>query len=161
MVSGRLRGLSSRGFTMAEVVVVAAVLGVFLTLAYPSVASYLRTAALRAGAQELAAILNGARQIAITRNTNVCVSLNGTNATYTTGVSSTCAGGSTFIGTNTRSDGTIPLDNSIQITASTASVVFSPLGAALTAGTFTVHNPTQGGGNMSVVVSAAGRVTIQ
>ena len=35
-----------------------------------------------------------------------------------------------------------------------------PLGAAVTAGTYTVHNP-HGGANLSVVVAASGRVTIQ
>jgi hypothetical protein len=104
--------------------------------------------------------LNGARQLAITRNTNVCVSLSGNKAVYTTGVSNACAGGTTFVGTNTASDGTISLDNAMQISASTASVVFSALGAAVQAGTYTVRNPNTGG-TMSVVVSSAGRVTIQ
>lgn len=152
--------MNARGFSMAELLVTIAVIGILAALGYPYVASYLQTAQTRAGAQELATILNGGRQLAITRNTNVCVSLSSNKAVYTTGVNNSCGGGTTFVGVNTASDGTISLDNHIQISASTASVVFSSLGAAVQAGTYTVRNPNTGG-TMSVVVSTAGRVTIQ
>ena len=150
---------SSRGFSMIELLVVVAVIGILAALGYPYVSTYLRAASLRAGAQELAAIVNGGRQLAITRNTNVCVVLSNNQALYRTGNANPCAG-TLYVGVETRADGTMPLSNDIRITAATANVVFSPLGAATTAGTYTVHNPS-GGANLSVVVSAAGRVRIQ
>ncbi len=152
--------MNDRGYSLAELVLIAAIIAIIAAVGYPSFARYLEAASLRAGAQELATIVNGARQLAIQRNTNVCVTLNGTTAQYLTGTTSTCGGGTTFVGAGTQSDGSIPLQNAITITASTASVVFSNLGAATQAGTYTVHNATSGE-NLSVVVSASGRVRVQ
>ena len=152
--------MNARGFSMTELLVVLAVTGILAVLGYPYVATYLQSASLKAGAQELAAILNGGRQLAISRNTNVCVSLSSNSAVYTTGVSATCAGGTTYVSTNTRADGSMALDNNMQISATTANVVFSSMGAAVQAGTYTVRNPTTNA-TLSVVVSTAGRVTIQ
>ncbi len=44
-------------------------------------------------------------------------------------MSRACGGGTTFVGPNTASDGTITLDNNIRITATTANVGFSSLEA--------------------------------
>jgi Tfp pilus assembly protein FimT len=144
---------------MAELLVVVAVVGVLAAVGTPHVLAYLQAAKARAGAQELATLISGARQLAIARNTNVCVTLQGTSAVYRTNVSAACAGGTLFVGTMTKSDGTIPLSNDMAITGTTANVVFSPLGAALVAGTYTVHNP-QGANDRQVVVSASGRIRI-
>jgi Tfp pilus assembly protein FimT len=144
---------------MAELLVVIAVIGVLAALGTPFAMSYLQTAKVKAGAQELATVISGARQLAIARNVNVCVTLQGSSAVYRTNVSAACAGGTLFVGTMTKSDGTIPLSNQMAITGTTANVVFSPLGAALTAGTYTVHNP-QGANDRQVVVSASGRIRI-
>ena len=160
MVRERLRGLNEYGFSMAELLVVVAVVGIITALATPYFMSYLQSASLKAAAQELASIVSGARQLAIARNTNVCVALSGNQALYKTGVSTACGGGTTYLGAGTRGDGTMLLDNNMTITGTTASVVFSSLGVAVTAGTYTVHNPTTGN-NLSVVVSSTGRVTIQ
>ena len=160
MVLGRFRRLNPYGFTMTEVLVVSAIIGILTALATPFFVRYTQNAALNGAARELATIINGARQLAIARSTNVCVSLVSSQAVYKTGTSNSCAGGTTYLGANTRSDGTMPLDNSMTITGTTASVVFSSLGAAVTAGTYTVHNPTSGS-NVTVIVSAAGRVTVQ
>jgi Tfp pilus assembly protein FimT len=145
---------------MVELLIAVAIMGIIALLGYPYVATYLQSAQLRAAAEELVTIVNGARQIAIARNTTVCVTLSDNAVTYTTGVSSGCAGGTLFTGAGTAADGTMRLQNSMQVTASTASVTFTSLGAAVPAGTYTVHNPNTGS-NLSVVVSAAGRVSIQ
>jgi prepilin-type N-terminal cleavage/methylation domain-containing protein len=152
--------MNERGFGLTELLVVVALVGMLAAIGYPQVASYMQSAALRAGAQELVAVVNGARQLAIARNTNACVTLSGNSAQYRLGTSAACAGGAVFVGTGTAADGTITLTNNVQITAATANVVFSALGAAVTAGTYTVHNPYNGA-NLSVVVAASGRVTIQ
>jgi prepilin-type N-terminal cleavage/methylation domain-containing protein len=152
--------MNARGFGMIELLVVVAVVGILAAIGYPHVSTYLRAASLRAGAQELATIVNGGRQLAISRNTNVCVSLSNNQAQYRIGAVNPCTAGTVYTGVETQADGTIALSNNIQITASTANVVFSALGAATTAGTYTVHNP-DGGANLSVVVSASGRVRIQ
>jgi prepilin-type N-terminal cleavage/methylation domain-containing protein len=160
MVRGHLRGLNERGVTIAELLMVVAVVGIVSAVGTPYFMSYMQSAALRAAAQELATIISGARQLAIARNTNVCVSLVNNQATYRTGVSNTCGGGTLYLGANTRADGTVTLDNSMTIGGTTASVVFSSLGVAVTAGTYTVRNPTTNR-TLSVVVSSMGRVTVQ
>lgn len=160
MVRERLRGLNERGVTIAELLMVVAVVGIVSAVGTPYFMSYMQSAALRAAAQELATIISGARQLAIARNTNVCVSLVNNQATYRTGVSSTCGGGTLYLGANTRADGTMTLDNSMTIGGTTATVVFNSLGVAVTAGTYTVRNPTTNS-TLSVVVSFMGRVTVQ
>ena len=160
MVRERLCGLNERGFSMAELLMVVAVVGILTALGTPFFMRYMQSASLKAGAQELATIISGARQLAIARNTNACVSLTGNQAIYKTGVSSTCAGGSTYVGPGTKPDGSLPLSNSITITGTTANVVFSPLGAALMAGTYTVRHPTTNL-TLSIVVATGGRVMVQ
>ena len=160
MVPDRLRGVNEHGVTMAELLVVVAIVGIVSAAATPYFMSYMQSAALKAAAQELAAVISSGRQLAIARNTTVCVALSGNQALYKTGVSTTCRGGTTYLGANTHSDGTMSLDNRVTITGTTANVVFSSLGVAVMAGTYTVHNPTTGN-TLSVVVSSTGRVTIQ
>jgi len=145
---------------MIELVVVCAIVGILAVVATPFFMNYLQSATLKSAAQELVTIINGARQLAIARNTNVCVALTSNQAVYKTGTSNACSGGTTYLGANTRSDGTMPLDNGMTISTSTASVVFSSLGAAVTAGTYTVRNPTTSK-TLSVVVAASGRVVVQ
>ena len=159
MVLQRLR-LDSRGVTMLELLVVLVIFAIMAGLGYPFVINYLRAAKVKAAAQEFAAIANGARQLAIARNTNVCVTLAGTQARYMVGTSAACAGGATFTGAMTRADGTISLSNAMQISGTTANVVFTSLGAATPAATYTVRDPDTNQ-TMTVVISAAGRVRIQ
>ncbi|HYE91610.1 MAG TPA: GspH/FimT family pseudopilin [Terriglobales bacterium] len=145
---------------MTELLVTVAMIGILSVLGTPFVVTYVRSAALRGGAQELATLLNGARALAIARNTNVCMRLTGTSAEYRTATSATCGGGALYIGPGTAADGSMSLGNHMEISGTTANVTFSNLGAALTAGTYTVRHP-QTGNTLTVVVSAAGRVQIQ
>jgi Tfp pilus assembly protein FimT len=144
---------------MGELMVVLAVIGIVTALGAPYALSYLQNAKVKASAQELATVISAARQLAIARNTNVCVTLSGTSAVYRINVTPACTGGQLYVGANTRTDGSVRLANNMAITATTANVVFSPLGAALTAGTYTIHN-SQGAADRQVVVSASGRIRI-
>src|SRR5688500_18496227 len=113
MVPGRFRRISEAGFSMVELMIVVAVIGILSVLGYPYVSTYLQAARLRAGAQELVTIIYGGRQLAISRNTPVCVSLTGTVVTYRTGVTGACNGGTLFIGPGTAADGSITLQNTV------------------------------------------------
>jgi prepilin-type N-terminal cleavage/methylation domain-containing protein len=145
-----------RGFTMVELVVVVAIAGLIMAVSTPMFLSYWRTSALKAGAEELSAVLNNARQLAIKENTSVCVSRQGSNRVrYHLG---TCAG-AVWTGVGTDASGDIRFMNNIQVTNASADVVFTYLGAASTAGTFTVRNPVDGR-TMSVIVASTGRVRI-
>jgi Tfp pilus assembly protein FimT len=145
---------------LTDLLITLAVMGIVATLAWPYFSGFLKAARVKAAAHELSTVVNGARQLAIARNTLVCLTLESNRAKYMLGVSAACSGGTTYTGAMTRSDGTIPLANEMEISGTTANVVFTNLGAASTAGTYTVRDPSTNQ-TLSVVVAASGRVTIQ
>jgi prepilin-type N-terminal cleavage/methylation domain-containing protein len=149
------RSTHQAGFTGIELLVVIAVVGVIMAAASPFFLSYLRTSALRAGAEELTTVLGRARQLAISDNTSMCVTNDGTRVQYRVG---TC-GGTIWTGPGTNATGFIQLGNDITV-ASGDSVVFTYIGTATTPGTYTVTNPRDGR-TLSVVVTGAGRISIE
>src|SRR5215468_11640914 len=128
MVDGRIRRMNARGFTLVELMVVLAIGGVLAALVTPALASYARTAALQAAARELATSINLGRQLAISRNTTVCVEVaSPTNIRLRTGG----CGGAIWTGPGTDGAGAIKIAESGALRLSaTAPVVFTSLGAA-------------------------------
>lgn len=157
MVSKRFRWLNGRGFGLAELLVVVAVIGITSVVAMPALLSYWRAAVLTSGAQELQSILNSARQLAIKQNTTVCVERSGSRVRYLVG---SCAG-TPWTGAGTDTNGWMGLSNGVQITNATASVAFSYLGAANPGGTYTIRNPVHTAQTMTVTVAVSGRVKVQ
>lgn len=155
MVPERFRLLNERGFGLAELVAVMLIIGILSVLAAPTLIDYWHSSTLQAGAEELAVVLNRGRQLAITGNTSVCVQVTGTNVRYLTGG----CGGTVWTGPGTNASGVIQLTSGLQVSAGN-SVVFTNLGAASTAGTFTVTHPTTSK-TRNVVVAGSGRVTVQ
>ncbi len=164
MVSERVPHVvsASRGFTMAELAVVLAVLGILSVVSIPSLATYLRAARLRAGAEEAVAILNAARQLAIRASATVCVRHDGTRAQFHVGNCS--APRWTGIGTDAAGD--IRLANDLRI-AGSSNLCFNDLGAGTATpapcapnGTLTVTSPA-GGASLSVIMATTGRLRIQ
>jgi type IV fimbrial biogenesis protein FimT len=164
LVPQRIRRLlvDARGFTLTELVVVVAVLGVIMAVGVPSLWTYFRSAALRGGAEEAASVLNSARQLAIRLNTTVCVTNDGTTAQFHV---ATC-GAATWKGPGTDASGNIQLANSLRLSG-TNNLCFNYLGAGTATpapcaanGTLTVTNPV-GGSTMNVVMATTGRVRIQ
>jgi Tfp pilus assembly protein FimT len=147
---------------MTEVVVVVAIVSVAATISIPSLWAYVRTATLRAGAEEMATVLNGARQLAIQMNTTICVTHDGTQAQYRVG---TC-GGAAWTGVGTDAQGQIRLANHLRV-GGAPRLCFNYLGAGSTTpapcaanGTLTVTNPADGA-TVNVVMATTGRVRIQ
>lgn len=155
MVLASIRRIASRGFSLTELMVAVAVIGIVAALSAPYFISYWRSATVRAGAEELATLLNGARQLAIARNTSVCVAKDPTRVRYLLG---SCAGAA-WTGAGTDANGYLALSNQVQVSAASANVVFNYLGAASPGGTYTVRNPSDGG-TLSVIVAASGRISI-
>jgi type II secretion system protein H len=149
--------MNSRGFTLMELMLVVAILGILAALAAPTLISYIQTTALQAGTRELATAINVGRQLAIARNTTVCVEVTGTNIRLRTGG---CLG-TIWTGPVTDSTGLIKVSDpgTLQI-STTANVVFTNLGAASTIGTYTVRNPVDNK-TRTVAVASSGRVTVQ
>ena len=153
----RIVRMNSRGFTFAELMLVVAIIGILSVLAAPTLFTYIQTGALQAGARELASAINLGRQLAISRNTTVCVEVTGTNIRLRTGG---CLG-TIWTGLGTDGTGVIRVSDpgTLRITT-TANVVFTNLGAASTVGTYTVTNPVDNK-TRTVVVASSGRVTVQ
>jgi type IV fimbrial biogenesis protein FimT len=157
---GKRNPKGASGFTLTELMVTVAVIGVVALAGVQYFLTYLQASKLRGGAEELATVLNQARQLAIRNNTFVCVQRqSGTNRVRLLTGNSACTG-TTFTGVGTRSNGDIDLADNVEVSATTANVVFNYLGAATTPGTYTVRNPTNNR-SLSVIVATSGRVTIQ
>jgi Tfp pilus assembly protein FimT len=151
--SRRDSALGRDGLSLAELAVIVAVIGTLFSLSLPALVSFHHTAQVRTAAADVAAYLNQGRQLAIQRNQSTCVHITATTLHYHLG---TCAAGIVWLGPGTTGSGEIPVPAGIAMT-STANPVFTSLGAAAPAATITA---TQGSHSLSVIVSAAGRVTI-
>ena len=163
MVPERLRVIgAARGYTMAELVVVLAIIGILVALGVPTLSTYLRAAALRAGAEEAVSVLNGARQLAIQANTTVCVTNDGTQAQYHVGGCTAAI----WTGVGTDASGNIRMANQLRVGGSN-NLCFNHLGAGTLSpspcaanGTLTVTSPA-GGPALTVVMATTGRLRIQ
>jgi prepilin-type N-terminal cleavage/methylation domain-containing protein len=154
--------VNARGFSMAEIIVVVAIIGIIMAVSAPTLWTYFRTAALRGGAQELVTALNSARQLAIRMNRTVCVTNDATNVQYRMG----SCGGVIWTGPETDSAGNVRLSNGIRAAAPN-NLCYSYLGAGtftpapcVNSATFTVTEPN-GGATMNVVVATTGQARIQ
>ena len=150
--------MNARGFALAEVLVILTIVGALATLVTPTLLSYARTAALQAAARELATSINLGRQLAISRNTTVCVEVaSPTDIRLRTGG----CGGVIWTGPGTDGAGAIKIADSGALRLSaTAPVVFTSLGAATPAGSYTLTHAADNG-TRTVVVAATGRVSVR
>ncbi|PYM27613.1 MAG: hypothetical protein DMD78_01710 [Candidatus Rokuibacteriota bacterium] len=163
MVSQRIRRLltGARGYTMAELIVVVAIVAVTMGVAIPPLWTYYRSAVLRGAAEQTVTMLNGARQLAIRLNTTVCVTIDSTGMQYHVG---TC-GAAAWTGAETDSAGYIRLNTGLTLSG-TNNLCFSYLGAGTSLagpctanGTLTITRSQ--GGTINVVMATTGRVKIQ
>jgi Tfp pilus assembly protein FimT len=148
-------GRCEQGFSLAELIMFIAVIGILSVMAVPAFLSYYQAATLKAGAQQVVSLVNQARELAIKQNTAVCVTLPG--ATQMSYLLSTCTG-TAWVGPGTDAAGHITLPTGITATT-TANPVFNYVGSALPAATYTLTN-AQTGATLTVSVAASGRITI-
>ena len=148
------RVLNERGFGMAELIVVVAVIGLLAALAMPSFLTYWQSAGLSAGAAEMQSTLNRGRQLAIAQNGSVCVQVSGVGVRYRT---ASCAG-TIWTGTGTNGAGLISLSNGMEILG--GPVTFTNAGGASANATFTVRDPRTLR-TRTVAVTTTGRVVVQ
>ncbi len=142
------------GFSLAELTVLLAVIGVLFSLSLPAFISYYQSAQVRGAAAEIVAYVNQGRQLAIQLNCSVAVQIAPTTITYTR--QANCQVPGVWTGAGTNAAGNIPAPAGITL-AATATPVFNNLGAAAPAATLTV---THGSSSLSVLVSASGRVVV-
>jgi Tfp pilus assembly protein FimT len=138
-----------------ELLVLLAIIGILSGMSAAAFLTYWHAATIKGGAQELKTLLNQARQLAITQNTQVCVNRAGNNVQFLTGG----CGGTVWTGPGTDGNGWFTLQNGVQVSSTTANVVFDYMGAGTIPGTYTVQNPVDNS-TMTVTVALSGRVTI-
>ena len=164
MVPERVRRIvgAPRGYTVTELTVVVAILAIVTAISVPSLWTYVQGATLRAGAEEMATVLNGARQLAIQMNTTVCVTNDGTRVQYRV---DRC-GGVAWTGAETDAAGNIQLANQVRVSGA-PHLCFNYLGAGSMTpapcaanGTLTVRS-SAGGTSLNVIVASTGRVRVQ
>lgn len=155
------RSLSNeRGFGLLELSVVMALIGVLSIFAVPSLLSYYQSSSLRAGAEQLAAVMSRARHLAISRNTSVCVERVGTTVRLRM---ATCSGNvwteTQESGVVTSTTGIIQIANDLHVSGGT-NAIFTNAGGASTPATYTLTDPRTNR-SRNVVVTSTGRVSIQ
>ena len=92
MVRHRVADVRGReaGFSLSELIVVIAMIGVLAALGLPQFMSYWRTSATGAAASELATAINRARQLAISGNQNYCAEVSASSVRYRQNANATC-----------------------------------------------------------------------
>jgi type II secretion system protein H len=154
MVSRQNRVGGQRGVTLVELMVAIAVIGIISVGATPFFMTFLRAMETRGASRELATVLQQARELAIARNTNYQVNVNGNQLQFVDNST-----GNAWIGPGTDTQGFKRLVNQAQLVNPPANpIIFNPLGTAR-GGTITVQN-AQGTSALDVVVSSAGRIRI-
>ena len=146
--------LRRAGFSLAELSVILAVIGVLFSLSLPAFLNYYQTAQIRGAAADVASYMNQGRQLAIQMNCSVAVQVAATGISYTR--QANCQTPGVWTGPGTDAAGNIPAPDGITL-ATSATPIFTNLGAAAPAATLTV---THGSSSLSVLVSASGRVTV-
>ena len=148
------RPLREAGFSVTELAVVIALIGVLFVMTVPFFLTYYRAAAARANVQEVITLFNQARELAIRQNDIVCVNMP-TN-TQMAFLLSNCAG-TAWSGAGTDGAGNINLPQGFTIGPLT-NVTFNYLGAAGAATTYTMTNSTTGQ-TSTISIALTGRVT--
>jgi Tfp pilus assembly protein FimT len=153
----RLFGAGGRaGFSAAELIVVIAVVGLLFTMSIPFFLTYYQGAAVKSASQQVVALLNQARQLAVQTNSTLGVCVHLPSATQMQFVQDGC-GGTVWIGPGTDGAGNINLPQGFTMGPAT-DVVFDYLGTALPAVTYTVTNASSGA-TLTIGIAISGRVT--
>ena len=155
------------GVGLAEVLITAAIVAAITAAGVPTLHTYFWKSTLQAGAEELAALVNLARSLAIRENTHACVNLDpggSSRVRILLASGNPCRGAASIYGRReagldprTDADGWIALQNEVLVTAATAEVVFTSIGAAAPGGTYTI---SKSGRELRVVVAPSGRVSV-
>ena len=138
VIHGRSFRLDSAGFTVVELVVLVAVIGILSAIGFPLYLSYSR-------AQE-----TDSAETQTNPNNRM---------RFCSGTVVPCPGGSVFTGPETDGNGWRTLENGSRITAG-PTITFSSLGAATASGVLRVQN-SSATGSLDVCVSPSGRIKVQ
>lgn len=155
---GFRRAGRERGYTLTELVVVMALLGILAAMSAVAYTSYANAAALRWGATEVQSGLNRAKMLALSTRQNVCVEVAGAGAAYRFRRPDCGLASVVWTGVGTDGNGWMRASTNVTVTNGGAAPIFTPFGTASQAGTVTVTGVQ--GAPLTVTVNASGRVTI-
>jgi len=147
---------SDGGYSLVELALVIAIVGILTALATPSFLTYYQAAVLRSAAAQVATVVNQGRQLGIKENTGVCVHIASTAVQYKLGTS---CGGAAWTGPGTDASGNTAAPTGVTL-STTADPVFGYLGEGRTGGSITVTN-AQTGATLFVCVAVSGRVSVR
>ncbi len=150
--AARLRAREA-GFSLTELIVFIAVVGILFVMTVPFFISYYQAAAARADVQQVMTLFNQARELAIRQNNTVCVTL--PNNAQMVILQGSCAGVA-WTGTGTDVAGNINLPQGFTITPLN-NMTFNYLGAAGAATSYTMTNSTTGA-LTTISIALTGRV---
>ena len=148
------RPLREAGFSVTELAVVIALVGVLFMMTIPFFLTYYRAAAARANVQQVITLFNQARELAIKQNDTVCVSM--PSSTQMIFLLSSCAGVA-WTGAGTDATGNFNLPQGFTIGPLT-NLTFNYLGAAGAATTYTMTDSTTSA-TSTISIALTGRVT--
>ncbi|MFQ5899104.1 MAG: GspH/FimT family pseudopilin [Candidatus Methylomirabilia bacterium] len=149
------------GYSLTELITVISMIAIVMLVSIPPLLTYLQAEETRGAAAHLVALLQQARQLAITRNVQHCVEFDNANNRlryHQMPGATACLAGAPWTGPGTDAQGWMRLDNLATLNAN-ANPTFTPLGAA-TGATITVAN-YHATSSLDVVVNAVGRIEIQ
>ncbi|MGH7409618.1 MAG: pilus assembly FimT family protein [Candidatus Methylomirabilis sp.] len=149
----RARGRA--GFGLAELMVVVAVIGSLFAMTLPFFLRYYQAAAVKSASEQVIALFNQGRNLAIQTNSTqgVCVRL--PSNTQMQFILNGC-NGTVWVGVWTDANGNINLPQGFTLSPPT-DVVFDYLGTALPAVTYTMTNPS-GGTTLTISIAVSGRI---
>ncbi|MGH7326542.1 MAG: GspH/FimT family pseudopilin, partial [Candidatus Rokuibacteriota bacterium] len=139
--------------------VVIGLIAIIAAISIPLLLSFVRSQRTQGAARELVALLNQARQLAITRNTSFSLEVEITpqdRLRFCSGTATPCPGGTVWIGAGTDTNGWMRLAERNRILLG-PTITFSALGSAINAGRLRVQD-AQGTSCLDVVVSVSGRI---
>jgi type IV fimbrial biogenesis protein FimT len=142
------------GFSLYELLITVAVIGILAFVAIPFLLTYLQSATVNWASREIQSALNRAKMLAVTTRQNICVQVVTGGYRFRTG---NCAG-ATWRGPGTDAAGTFRLRDSVTVSNTGSDPIFTPFGIASQTGTFTVNSSS--GQTRTVTVLSTGRVTI-
>ena len=162
VILGRSFRLGAAGFSVAELVVLVAVIGILSAIGFPLYLSYSRAQETDSAARTLVVALNQARQLAVTRSVSFSAEsqTNPNNRMrFCSGTVVPCPGGNVYTGAETDANGWRVLENGSRITAG-PTITFNSLGAATASGVLRVQNSSNTG-SLDICVSPSGRIKVQ
>ncbi|MGV8919203.1 MAG: GspH/FimT family pseudopilin [Pseudomonas sp.] len=147
---------ANAGFSLIELMIVVAIVGIFAAIAAPNFASTLHRSAVNSAANELYDLLQYSRGEAVTRSNRVIITAPGGNSASWNGDVTVSIVGSTVL----RDIGAGGLRNGVAVAATVGSVTFSPTGNASAAACFQLSYTTDANiPTQYVAVQGSGRIT--